>query len=147
MPDRTDKARQPRFASLHSEDACVRVSRDRNGIFRFDYSRCSEISLRQVKAAHAEHRRLDATRRSPVLLVGGHVGHVDYRAQRFASDPSVCAVTAAVALVVNSFLERHLAKLFLIYHRPPYPVQVFSSERVAVEWLRSYSPEPEEARA
>jgi hypothetical protein len=65
---------------------------------------------------------------------------VEYKAQRYLSSPEVCAGISAGAIVVKSFLERHLARMFLIYHRPPYPVQVFSDEANALAWLRGFLP-------
>jgi len=147
MSHRTNEARLLHSGTLQAGEVCVHVTRDADGIFHFDYSRCSGISLAQVQVAHAEHQRLAGNQRTPVLLTGGHVGQVDYRAQRFASSPEVCAITSALAIVVTSFLERHLARLFLIYHRPPYPAQVFSSVEIARDWLRSYCPDAMEPPA
>jgi len=130
----------PASTAIQSREACVLTSLGADGIFQIDYSRCSVLTLDQAQAAHAEHRRVCRGRPTPVVLVGGHIGRVEYRAQRFASEPSVCAITTAVAIVVSSFLERHLSRLFLMYHRPPYPVQVFSDLASARHWLLNSFP-------
>jgi hypothetical protein len=135
MNKRAGSRTSPTTVTIQLPRECVRTSLDPDGIFLIDYSRCSALTLDMVLAAHAEHRRLSLDRRTPVMLVAGHIGRVDYRAQRFASEPTVCAITTAMAIVVNSFLERHLSKLFLMYHRPPYPVEVFPDTSGARAWL------------
>ena len=127
-------------SSIDPWQTCVQTSLDQDGIFLIDYSRCNALTLDLAQAAHAEHWRLCRGQRSPVLLTAGRIGRVDYRAQRFASEPTVCAITSAMAIVVSSFLERHLSKLFLTYHRPPYPTQIFSDAASARDWLLKSSP-------
>jgi type IV secretory pathway TrbD component len=124
---------------------CPHVYRDPEGIVCFDYSACSALTLSVVQRAYARHQALTGGERSAILLTGGRVGHVDYAAQRFASEPEVCAITAAVAIVVSSFLERHLARMFLMYHRPLYPVQVFGDAESVRAWLRAFLPSADPA--
>jgi hypothetical protein len=140
MNERAGSHTPPTTGSVESRQECVQTSLDPDGIFLIDYNHCSTLTLDQAHAAHAEHRRLCPGRRTPVLLTAGRVGRVDYRVQRFASEPSVCAITSAMAIVVHSFLERHLSKLFLMYHRPPYPVQIFSDVASARDWLLKSHP-------
>ncbi len=109
-----------------------------DGILRIDFSQYDRITLASIQYVHARHVALCPDRKIPVLLKGKGVASVEYKAQRYISSPEVCAVISAVAIVVKSFLERHLARMFLIYHRPPYPVQVFSDEADALAWLRGF---------
>lgn len=127
MPDATPVAMP--LATLHGD-----------GIMQIDFSPCDRVSLEVVQYGNARHRELRPGIKSPVLLTAGKVGILEYRAQRFASSPEVCEVTAAIAIVTRSFLERHLAKMFLVYHRPPYPTRVFSDEIEARVWLRGFLP-------
>jgi hypothetical protein len=109
-----------------------------DGIMIVDFRHCERVTLPIIEAAHARHLALCPDRKVPVLMRGDHVGGVDYAAQRFGSSPSVCQVFAALGLVVASFLERHLARMFLMYHRPPYPTRVFDDEQMARNWLRGF---------
>jgi len=109
-----------------------------DGIMVVDFRRCERLTLSILEAAHAWHLELCPDRKVPVLMRGDHVSSADYAAQRFGSSPSVCRVFAAMALVVSSFLERHLARMFLMYHQPPYPTRVFDDEETARNWLRGF---------
>jgi hypothetical protein len=111
-----------------------------DGILRIDFSRYDRITLASMRYVHTQHVALCPGRKVPVLLQGKDVASVDYKAQRHLSSPEVVASTSAGAIVVKSFLERHLARMFLVYHRPPYPVQVFSDEASALAWLRGFLP-------
>lgn len=116
------------------------VSLTEDGILIVDFSEYDRITLASLQYVRAEHATLSPGKKIPVLFKGKNVGSVDYHAQRYLSTSEVCEGTAAGAIVVTSFLERHLARMFLIYHRPPYPVQVFSAEGDALAWLRGFLP-------
>jgi hypothetical protein len=118
------------------------VTLDTDDIIHLDYGACDGFTLAAIQHANVRHRELRPGCKTPVLLTGGRVGNVEYGAQRYASSPEVCGVTAAVAIVTRSFLERHLAKISLMYHRPPYPTRVFSAEPEARAWLREFLPPP-----
>ena len=134
----TPPARSPSIVPV----ALPLVTLHADGIVQLDYSPCDRITLATAQYANARHWELSPGIKTPVLLTGGRVGNVEYKAQRHASSPEVCDVTSAVAVVTQSFLERHLAKMFLMYHRPPYPMRVFSAEPVARAWLREFLPPP-----
>ncbi len=119
------------------------VTLDADGIIHLDYGACDGFTLAAIQHANVRHKELRPGCKTPVLLTGGRVGNVEYAAQRYASSPEVCEVTAAVAIVTRSFLERHLAKISLMYHRPPYPTRVFSAEPEARAWLHGFLPPPQ----
>ena len=126
----------PEHESPLASGAIVTFGAD--GIMEFDFRHCGRITLAIIQAAHARHLALCPDRTLPVLMLGDHIGGVDYDAQRFGSSDSVVRTTSALALVVRSFLERHLARLFLMYHRPPFPTRVFDNEAEARDWLRGF---------
>jgi hypothetical protein len=134
MPERAPHP--PEYEPPVAHGAIVSLGPD--GIVDFDFRRCGRITLAIIEAAHARHLALCSDRKVPVLLRGHQVGAIDYDAQRFGSSASVVRVVSAMALVACSFLERHLARLFLLYHRPPYPTRVFDDESAAREWLRGF---------
>jgi len=140
--DETASTMPPARSPFTAPVALPLVTLHTDGIVQINYSPCDRITLDVVRHGNARHRELRPECKSPVLLTAGRVGNVEYRAQRFASTPEVCDVTAAIAIVTRSFLERHLAKMFLMYHRPPFPTRVFSAEHEARAWLRGFLPPP-----
>lgn len=121
-------------------DITPQVILSEDGILHIDFSQYDRITLGSFQYAHAERMRLCPVGKVPVLFKGKGISSFEYAAQRYAVSPEVCAGICAGAIVASSFLERHLARMFLIYHRPPYPVQVFSDERDAITWLRGFLP-------
>lgn len=130
----------PRAEQPEPDNITPLVTLTEDGILIVDFSQYDRITLASLQYVHAEHVVLSPDKKIPVLMKGKSVGSVDYDAQRYLSTAEVCDGTAAGAIVVTSFLERHLARMFLIYHRPPYPVQVFSAESDALTWLRGFLP-------
>lgn len=123
-----------------ADDITPQVTLGEDGILYVDFSQYDRITLASFQYVHAEHLTLCPVGKVPILFKGEGVGRVEYAAQRYASTPEVSAGISAGAIVVKSFLERHLARMFLIYHRPSYPVQIFSDERDALAWLRGFLP-------
>jgi len=60
---------------------------------------------------------------------------MDFEVQVYASHPNVLNAVSAVAIVGDSFMLRHLTSMFLSYHQPGYPLELFSSQDAAEEWL------------
>ena len=108
-----------------------------DGILRIDYGAFSVITLGVVQNAYAQQRKI-SQEKLPVMIRGGGVGAVDYAAQRYASGPEMCAVTAARGVLVSTTLEKHLCQMFFAYHKPPYPIKMFTIEADAVSWLKTY---------
>ncbi len=108
-----------------------------DGILRIDYGAFSVITLAVVQSAYAQQRKI-SQEKLPVMIRGGGVGSVDYVAQRYASGPEMCAVTAARGVLVSTTLEKHLCQMFFAYHKPPYPIKMFTTEADAISWLKTY---------
>ena len=122
------------------EDIAPKVTLGDDGILRIDFSQYDRITFASIQYVHARHVALCPDRKIPAVFKGKAVASVEYKAQRYLSSPEVNTGISAGAIVVKSFLQRHLARMFLIYHRPPYPVQVFSDEADALAWLRGFLP-------
>jgi len=129
-----------RVQQFEADVITPKVTLGDDGILRVDFSRYDRITLASMSYAHAQHVALSPDGKIPVLIKGAGIASVEYKAQRYLSSPEVSAGVSAGAIVVKSFLERHLARMFLTYHRPPYPVQVFSDEADALAWLRGFLP-------
>lgn len=108
-----------------------------DGVVRVNFGFHARITRAAVEDAHEQRRRLTPYR-APVLVKGEHVLTVDSEAERFASDPKVVKAVTACALLPRTILERVIARLFLRYARPPYPIRVFADEAEAIDWLKPF---------
>lgn len=93
-----------------------------------------------MREAHRQHQAI-STDKLPIIISGDRVARLDYDAQRLASSPEIAAHTLATAIMARNFLHHHLIQVFTLYHRPPYPVRVFSDRQRALEWLQKISAE------
>lgn len=57
--------------------------------------------------------------------------------REFLSSDEMMSFVNAVAVITDSLLVRMAANLFLKISRPRYPMQLFTDEAKAVDWLRS----------
>jgi len=128
---------------LHDDLQQVTVSLDDKGILHIDYGMAGKVTEAMVREAHRQHLLLGKVQR-PVLISGGRVARLDYDAQRLASSPEIAASTLAVAILARNFLHHHLIQVFSLYHRPAYPVRVFSDRQRALAWLQQISAESKE---
>ncbi len=116
----------------------VRVHLREEGILVIDYTDRRRLDVAAMREALRLHRALGCGRR-PTLLKGGRILAVDYEAMRFACSPEIVEVCSASALIVCNFLQRHMARMFMWYHRHPYPTRVFEDEASALSWLRGFT--------
>jgi len=113
----------------------VKVYLDENRILHIEFGMSRRITLDMIVEAHRQHRAI-STEKLPVIISADRLSRLDYDAQRMASSPEVAANTLATALMAHNFLHHHLIRIFTHYHRPPYPVRVFSDKQQALDWLQ-----------
>lgn len=65
------------------------------------------------------------------------LGDEDFRNK--AADPNRSQIKKAEALVIKSLANRLESNFYINYHKPQYPIQIFTEESKAVEWLLTYS--------
>ncbi len=131
-----------RYDHTESAPAYPEVWLGSDGILRVDYGFHASVTLALVQEANRRHRALMRDRKLPVLVQGHGILDVDWSAYRYAADPAVVEVTAATALLTSTPLERYLSQIFLLYHRPPYPCRVFSTDSEALDWLSQFAHAP-----
>ncbi len=102
------------------------------------------VSLADIRQAVEQHRAISTTPR-PVLIYtyAGDAVSMEWDALEFANSPEVVAITAASGLLVQSFMQHHIARMFLWYHKPPYPSQIFRKREDAIDWLKQFVPKAE----
>ena len=108
-----------------------------NGIIYHDLRGFSHLTLDIVRYLNNAHHRICSHKKTPVLMLASDVLTMDFEVQVFASHPRVLDAISAIAVVGGSFMLRHLTSMFLSYHQPVYPVQLFSSQEEAEQWLLS----------
>jgi hypothetical protein len=118
-----------------SEHVYPKVSQDEDGIIHIVWGR-GKVTVDDLKKALAIHRSI-STGRSPITVSaeGGSYVEMDWNALEFSRSDEVCAVTLCSALIVQSSIQEHVARLFLWYHKPAYPARVFKSIEEARPWL------------
>lgn len=110
-----------------------------DGIVVVDYHEIQSVTLKTMQHIHHSQQRLAPGRVLPVLIKSENVLHADRAALDYAASETVAASIRCVAVIEVGFMIRHLARMFIWYHRPPYRVSLFKNESEALDWLRSYA--------
>jgi hypothetical protein len=127
----------PDNETYYGKEQRPQVTLGDDGVIRINFGFHARITRATVQDAHEQHRRLTPYR-APVLIKGEHVLTADSDAERYASSPEIVKAVTACALLPRTVLERVIARLFLRYSKPPYPVRVFADEDEAIEWLKPF---------
>lgn len=106
-----------------------------DGIVYNDLSGFRHLTLDMVRYLHNERLRLTQRSTYPLLLLAADVLTLDFEVQVYASRPDLQHWTSAMAVVGDSFMLRHLVSMYVSYHPPSYPLQLFSELQPAREWL------------
>lgn len=107
-----------------------------DGVVQLDYGDITAVTLEMAKYTFRVRQELTGGEAVAILFSGNRLLHFDRDAAEFAASPTVARTILAAAIAPHGALVRNLARLFIWYHRPPYPVRVFGSEADALVWLR-----------
>lgn len=110
---------------------------DDNDVICVRFPRNSKITLESISTVYKKHRAI-SDNRHVVLFYAADVVHYDVAAADFASNSNVTDITSALALVGGRFLSNHLGNMLIWYHKPPFPVKLFTDERKARAWLAGF---------
>lgn len=100
-----------------------------------DLTGFSRLSLELVKYLYGQRLRLSAKGPHRVIVLAPDILTVEFEVQLFASNPAMLRSVAAMAIVGQAFMVRHLTSMFLSYHAPSYPVCLFDTQAEATDWL------------
>jgi hypothetical protein len=107
---------------------------DESEIICVRFPKNSRITLDTISTVYKKHRAISDKKHAVLFLASGVV-HYDVAAADFASNTNVSEITSALALVGGSFLSNHLGNMLVWYHKPPFPVKLFTDEAKARSWL------------
>ncbi|MEO8037823.1 MAG: hypothetical protein ABI794_03590 [Betaproteobacteria bacterium] len=113
------------------------VWRGDDGIVRVDYGGTGVVTLNLVQAELAARRRLGKAPQVTLVKLPG-VWRVDVQAAAYISSLDMVSMTMASGMVTDSSLGNLAVRVFDLYHRPPFPWQVFANDEDAAAWLRQY---------
>ncbi|MFN3875038.1 MAG: hypothetical protein ACK4L7_03875 [Flavobacteriales bacterium] len=76
--------------------------------------------------------------RKALLMVSVGMGTtMTNEARAYASAPESARYVAADAIIVRDFGHQLAANVFVRYHKPTRPIQMFPDQQSALDWLRS----------
>ncbi|WP_426417534.1 hypothetical protein [Aestuariirhabdus sp. LZHN29] len=114
-----------------------RVWMEEDGIMRVDYGPDAHITLEAVRNV-AERAYQLCPRRHPALIVAQRTAKVDSDALTFLQSDDYKRISAAVAIMTRTPLEKFLMRMYTTVHPPEYPVRGFTCEEEALVWLEGY---------
>ena len=74
----------------------------------------------------------------PSLICLGSIHAIDRDARTYYAGPEAAKTSAAIGMVVEFPVARVIGTFFLGLNKPLMPVQLFSSETEALDWLRIF---------
>jgi hypothetical protein len=110
----------------------------RSGIFVTVPKSGLRLELEGARDTIAQLATIAGGRKRPVLVDMRPMSSMSREARRHLIGEEAQRIFCAVALLVDSPLSRVLGNFFLGLNRPPYPARLFTSERLAVEWLEAH---------
>ncbi|MCG8434307.1 MAG: hypothetical protein MJA83_09780 [Gammaproteobacteria bacterium] len=113
------------YHPIEADILCIRVGT--HG--RFSVQDMDEIQQERIKLYKQAHA---------VLLEIRSAQGYELDAIRFLWREEVKNITTALAVVTTNFLTVYGAKLFLAYHKPPFPAKLFDNSDIALQWLRKF---------
>lgn len=118
---------------VSTESALVWVAGD--GVIRHVVVEGSELELHHAKAnLRALVRATQGTRR-PMIADLRKIRSATREVREYYASQDAAEVVSAVAILIESPVSRVIGNFFMKLNRPLYPIQLFSVEDKALEWL------------
>ena len=122
---------------VYMECSGAKIWLQENGIVRIEYPENFHMTLDVMESVYQRHLQITTDKR-PMLVDAASVASSDYDAQQFVSSDKAAALVSALAIVVKSAFTRAMGKVFMMFHKPPYPTRMFYHEEDALEWLKTF---------
>jgi len=135
--------RRVRWSRVMPDPLQLRIARawkDDQGIIWFRFRPSDSHSLADAREIVAAHIALAEGTDSPVLadLRGTSTG-ADRDARTYYSSSEGAYLKSAMAMVVDSPVQRMLGNIFLRFNKPPYPTRLLAGPDEAIEWLEQFA--------
>ncbi|MBF0441122.1 MAG: STAS/SEC14 domain-containing protein [Oligoflexales bacterium] len=109
-----------------------------DGIVRVVVNRDGEVSLDDAKRAIAEISKMTEGRSVPVLIDLSGIKSICRDARNYFAGAEAARYVSASALLVSSPVSRIIGNFFIGINKHINPVQIFTSESDALDWLKGY---------
>lgn len=110
---------------------------EKDGILRTKIFEGVEIGLRDVQEYYAFTQKLTGGKKALVLIDGRAAFSITEEARAYAAEQAN-RTRVATALIVNSAAARMLYNLYIQINKPQTPTRMFTDERTAIEWLKTF---------
>lgn len=117
------------------DDSPFLVTRRPDGIILVDWTVPAKVTLDDAISIMDQVDRLSGGVPAALLV---NVGATQGMERESRSHFQKAGNLKATALLVGSPVSRVIANLFIGLNRPAYPIQLFTSEAEAVQWLHGY---------
>jgi len=117
----------------------AQITKDEEGIVRVVYKQDMKIDLAAAKANMAGQLQLRDSAELLLLLVDTrNVKSISREAREYFAGHEATSCTAAMALIVDSWINKTMGNFFISVSKPQFPTRLFSSETESLSWLRSH---------
>lgn len=128
-----------KISKLSTRVATIWIEDD--GIARLCFLPNAVIELNnaeEIIAAYLEIVKKSNKTHLPLLSDGRGLKSISHEARNRFSSENAAKYILANAILVNSLPTRLIANFFIKFHKPTFPVKIFSSEKDAIKWLKSF---------
>jgi len=111
---------------------------DSDGILHTQVKPHTELTLEDARESLEHSRRLCAGKRHPVLVDLTNCKALRREARAYYAGEEAANPGLAVVLLIGSPLARVIGNFYMEFHKPVFPVRLFTSEAQAITWLKGF---------
>ena len=112
---------------------------DEGGILHTRYTKKkTDVTLSIAKKEIELINKMRGDKKIPTMVNLNNTKSLTKEAREYYAGRESKKVFSAVALIVNSPFHSVMGNFFLGINKPLFPVKLFSSEKKALDWLKSY---------
>ena len=116
----------------------VGIQRLESGIIVQRYKDNINLELGMVKELIEYNGSLNDFERKPMCAVLSEFMTIDKEVREYGKTAEATRYTSASAIVVKSLAHKLMGNFFIKVQKPAVPTKLFSEEKEAIEWLKTY---------
>jgi hypothetical protein len=103
-----------------------------------EYFKVERITVEMARKIVEDRLKLSNRITRPIFIYSNNVKTFDKAARDYFGTEESLKYLSASAMLVDNYVTMMVAKLFLAFTKPSIKVEIFKSEKKALQWLQNY---------
>jgi len=109
-----------------------------NNILYLQHKQDKKATIETANEETRIHRQISNGIKMPLCVDIRNLKSANAEAREYGNSHEVINTYSAVAIIVGNIMTKMIGRFFVEIQSPPYPTELFTTKKKALEWLNNY---------